>query len=172
MPTFVSMVRWTGEPQPLPADVRKAIADRESTLADAGLRSIVFLPDEGACCAIMVASCNREPDVERLASAILRDATVRIESIRFDDRTPEPRQCGAKVSPPPPPGYLGAVLEAIESVQPRSAPWREASDGTRRRAVTASGGLDACAPGYRSRSAAACARASARSSIAASGRSP
>jgi hypothetical protein len=116
MPTFVSMVRWNGDPQPQPADVRHAIADRERTLADAGLRSIVFLPDEGACCAIMVVNCDREPDVERLASAILHTATVRIESIRFDDRTPEPRQCGAEVSPPPPPGYLGAVLEAIESV--------------------------------------------------------
>jgi len=115
MPTFVSMVRWTGDPQPEPADVRDAIAAREAALADAGLRSIVFLPDEGACCAIMVATCDREPDVERMASAILRGATVRIDSTRFDDISPAPAQSVAEDAPPTPPGYLGAVLEAIES---------------------------------------------------------
>lgn len=116
MPTFVSMVRWTGDPQPEPVDVRKAIAAHEPVLSNAGLRSVVFLPDEGACCAIMVATCDREADVERLASAILRGATVRIDSTRFDDRPPEPQRRGVKGSPPPPTGYLGAVLEAIEFV--------------------------------------------------------
>lgn len=115
MPTYVSMVRWTGDPQPEPADVRDAIADQEPELADAGLRSIVFLPDEGACCAIMVSTCDHELDVERLASAILREATVRIDSTRFDDIPPAPEQCGTEEAPPLPAGYLGAVLEAIES---------------------------------------------------------
>ncbi len=116
MPTFVSMVTWTGDPQPEPADVRDAIAAREAALADAGLRSIVFLPDEGACCGIMVATCDREPDVERLASAILREATVRIDSTRFDDFSPAPAQPDAEDAPPLPTGCLGAVLEAIEAV--------------------------------------------------------
>jgi hypothetical protein len=116
MPTYVSLVRWAGDPQPQPADVRHAIADREPALAGAGLRSIVFLPDEGACCAIMVATCDTEPDVERLASAILRGATVRIDSTQFDDFLPAPMQPGAEDAPPLPAGYLGAVLEAIESV--------------------------------------------------------
>ncbi len=116
MPTYVSMVKWTGDPQPQPADVREAIAAREPALADAGLRSIVFLPDEGACCAIMVSTCDRELDVERLASAILREATVRIDSTRFDDIPPELRQISAEEAPPPPAGYLGAVLEAIDTV--------------------------------------------------------
>ena len=116
MPTYVSMVRWTGDPQPQPPDVREAIATCEPALADAGLRSIVFLPDEGACCAIMVSTCDRELDVERLASAILREATVRIDSTRFDDIPLEPEQLGAEDAPPPPTGYLGAVLEAIDTV--------------------------------------------------------
>ena len=115
MPTYVSMVRWTGDPQPEPADVRDAIAAREPALADAGLRSVVFLPDRGACCAIMVATCDREADVERLASAILREAKVRVDSTRFDDIPPELEQFGAEGAPPPPTGYLGAVLEAIDS---------------------------------------------------------
>jgi hypothetical protein len=115
MPTYVSMVRWTGDPQPEPADVREAIAARGLALAAAGLRSIVFLPDEGACCAVMVSTCDCEPDVERLASAILRDANVRIDSTRFDDIPPTPEQIGAEDAPPPPAGFAGAVLEAIES---------------------------------------------------------
>src|SRR5512142_1561085 len=113
MPTYVSMVRWTGNPQPQPLDVRDAIAEREPARADAGLRSVVFLPDEGACCAIMVSACDREQDVERLASDILRKATVRIDSTRFDDIPPELEQFGSEEAPPPPTGYLGAVLEAI-----------------------------------------------------------
>jgi hypothetical protein len=115
MSTYVSLVRWTGDPQPEPADVRHAIADREAALAGAGLRSIVFLPDEGACCAIMVATCDTEPDIERLASAILRNATIRLDSTQFDDFLPAPEQTGAEDAPPLPAGYLGAVLEAIES---------------------------------------------------------
>lgn len=115
MPTYVSMVRWTGDPQPEPVDVRDAIAEREPALADAGLRSIVFLPDEGACCAVMVSTCEREQNVVQLASAILREATVRIDSTRFDDIPPELEQFDTEGAPPPPPGYLGCVLEAIES---------------------------------------------------------
>jgi len=115
MPTYVSMVRWTGDPQPEPADVRDAIAGREQALADAGLRSIVFLPDEGICSAIVVSTCDREPDVVRLASAILREATVRVDSSQFDDIRPAPKQLGTKDAPPLPTRYLGAVLEAIES---------------------------------------------------------
>jgi len=115
MPTYVSMIKWTGDPQPEPADVRDAVAERETALAEAGLRSVVLLPDEGACAAIMVSTCDHEPDVKRLASAILREATVRIDSTRFDDIPPEPKQFGAEGAPPPPAGYLGTVLEAIDS---------------------------------------------------------
>ncbi len=115
MPTYVSMVKWTGDPQPEPADVRDAIAAREPALAEAGLRSIVFLPDEGVCCAIMVSTCDREPDVERLASAILREATVCIDSTQFDDVRPAPEKLDSEDAPPLPTGYLGAVLEAIDS---------------------------------------------------------
>ena len=112
---FVSMVKWTGDPQPHPADVRAAIAAREQTLAAAGLHSVVFLPDEGTCSAIMIATCDLEPDVAGVAAAILRDATVQIDSMKFDDVPPAQVQIGLEDAPPPPPGYLDAVLEAVEA---------------------------------------------------------
>jgi hypothetical protein len=114
MPTYVSMVTWTGDPQPEPADVRDAIADRGPALADAGLRSVVFLPDEEVCCAVMVSTCDRKMDAERLASEILSEATVRVDSTRFDDIPPAPGQFVAEDAPPSPTGYLGAVLEAVD----------------------------------------------------------
>ena len=115
MPTFVSMVRWTGDPQPHPADVRAAIAAHERTLSEAGLHPVVFLPDEGTCSAIMIATCDFEADVARLAAAILRNATVHIESTKFGDVPPAPLALELEDAPPPPPGYLDAVLEAVEA---------------------------------------------------------
>jgi hypothetical protein len=115
VPTFVSMVKWTGEPQPHPADVRDAIAARGQTLAAAGLHSVVFLPDEGACSAIMIATCDLGPDVARLAEAILRGATAHVDSMKFEDVPPAPVELELEDAPPPPPGYLDAVLQAVEA---------------------------------------------------------
>ena len=79
VPMFVSMVKWTGDPQPHPADVRAAIAAREQTLAGAGLHSVVFLPDEGTCSAIMIATCDLEPDVAAGGGAHRRAARGKVE---------------------------------------------------------------------------------------------
>jgi hypothetical protein len=113
MRTFVSMVRWTGDPQPQPADVRAAIAAREQTLAAAGLHSVVFLPDEGACSAIMIATCDLEPDVARLAEAIVRDAGIQVDCLELGGLPSAPVAHGMEDAPPPPPGYLDAVLQAV-----------------------------------------------------------
>ncbi len=69
MPTFVSMITWSGDPQPQPADVLDELGTRSRVLRDAGLHSLVLLPDEGVCSAIMVATCHMEADV-RAACAV------------------------------------------------------------------------------------------------------
>lgn len=86
MPTYVSILNWSGEPQPGAADVRRSIDSHGAALIREGLHSLAFLPDEGDCAAIMVATCPDEPAVERLAAAILPDAAVRADSLVFDDR--------------------------------------------------------------------------------------
>jgi len=113
MPTFVSMITWSGDPQPQPADVLDEVSGRSRVLREAGLHSLVFLPDEGACSAIMVSTCHVEVDVERLAQSILRSAKVDIDSMRFDDGPAAPVKLGRKDAPPPPSSYLSAVLEAV-----------------------------------------------------------
>jgi hypothetical protein len=112
MPTFVSMLNWSGDPQPQPADVHDAIAARALGLREAGLHSVVFLPDEGACAAIMVATCETDRDVERLAAAILPGSVVDMEAMRFDEPT-MPVWLEREEAPPPPAGYLSAVFEAV-----------------------------------------------------------
>jgi len=113
MPTFVSMITWTGDPQPRPGDVLDQLGTRSRTLREAGLHSLVFLPDEGACAAIMVAACEMEPDVERLAAAILRGATVHVEAMKFEDGPAATVRHGRQDVPPPASSYLSAVLEAV-----------------------------------------------------------
>ena len=49
------------------------------------------------------------------AAAFGRDATVQIDSMKFDDVPPAQVQIGLEDAPPPPPGYLDAVLEAVEA---------------------------------------------------------
>jgi len=111
MPTFVSMLTWYGDRQPPPCDVPAAVAANSEPLRDAGLRSIFFLPDEGACAAVMIACCEDGDDVARIAESICPGAGVLIESMQFD---------GAKVPAwtrrevlPPPPDYLSVVFDAV-----------------------------------------------------------
>jgi len=85
MGTFVSMVNWCGDPQPDPDGVAGAVHARSAELAAAGLHSLVFLPDEGECAAIMIASARDAHAAERIARAILPSAEVRIETMPFDD---------------------------------------------------------------------------------------
>ncbi|MDP9237307.1 MAG: hypothetical protein M3P30_07920 [Chloroflexota bacterium] len=85
MPTFVSMLNWSGDPQPEPGDVRDAINSRATGLRACGLHSLVLLPDKGVCAAIMISHGDTSEDVTALAAAILPRARVRVESILFDD---------------------------------------------------------------------------------------
>ena len=113
MPTYVSMVNWYGHPQPQPADVREQVRDHDMLLRLNGLHSLALLPDEGACAAVMVATVTGEVAARRLAQSILPTASIRIETMRFDDDIEVPQERHEAVSPPPPRGYLEAVLEAV-----------------------------------------------------------
>ena len=113
MPTYISMLNWTGDSQPRPADVRIAVLRDDANLRACGLHSIALLPEEGACGAVMVATAADEAAAERLAASILPHATIRIESMRFDDDPAEPDGTREVVCPPPPRDYLKAFLEAV-----------------------------------------------------------
>ena len=113
MPTYISVLNWTGDPQPRPADLRIAVLRYDASLRARGLHSIALLPEEGACGAVMVATAAGEAAAGRLAASILPHATIRIESMRFDDDPAEPDGTREVVCPPPPRDYLKAVLEAV-----------------------------------------------------------
>jgi hypothetical protein len=107
------MVNWYGHPQPLPAHVRDAVAEHDMLLRLNGLHSVALLPDEGECAAVMIATVAGEVAARRLAQSILPHASIRIESMRFDDDIEVPQERCEAVSPPPPRGYLEAVLDAV-----------------------------------------------------------
>jgi hypothetical protein len=113
MPTYISMLDWSGTPQPLPSHLRVALLRDDARLRAAGLHSIALLPGEGACAAVMVATTGDESAAERLAASILPHATIRIETMRFDDDPMEPNGEREVVCPPPPRDYLRAILEAV-----------------------------------------------------------
>jgi hypothetical protein len=109
--TYVSMLTWTGEPQPTPSDVRLAVRRRGDQLHTRGMHSLAFLPDEGACAAVMVSSAADEDAVAELAYSILPHAILRIETMRFDDGPGESHGLGEVVCPPPPRDGLGDPLD-------------------------------------------------------------
>ena len=113
MPTYISMLNWTGTPQPQPSDLRVAVLRADARLRAGGLHSVALLPDEGACAAVMVATVVDERAAEALAGSILPRATIRIETMRFDDDHREQDGTREVVCPPPPRDYLKAVLEAV-----------------------------------------------------------
>lgn len=113
MPTYVSVLNWTGFPQPRTEDVRRAIASRPDVLRGAGMHSVVFLPDEGECAAIMVATCDGARDAAAIASSILPSADVKVETMLFDDDPGTPAWVVREVAPPPLRDFRRALLEAI-----------------------------------------------------------
>lgn len=115
MPTYVSIVNWSGCTQPRIADVRAAIERDEVTLRLRGMHSLAFLPDEGDCTGIMVATCPDTPEVEWLAASILPEADVRVESMIFEDEPGVPAWITREVVPPPPRDFRRALLKAITS---------------------------------------------------------
>ncbi len=113
MPTYISMLNWTGTPQPRPSDLRIAVLRHDARLRRGGIHSIALLPDEGACAAVMVTTADDEAAAARVAASILPQATIGIESMRFDDDPAESDGTREVVCPPPPRDYLQAVLKAI-----------------------------------------------------------
>jgi len=114
MGTYVSMLTWAGAPQPRPSDVRNAVRRRSQQLHTRGLRSLVFLPDEGDCAAVMVCGAPDEEAVAELAYSILPRAILRVETMKFDDGPGDDSHgMGEVVHPPPPCGHLGEPVDGI-----------------------------------------------------------
>ena len=113
MPTYISMINWTGDPPPQPGDVRDAIEPQSCDLRARGMHSIVFLPERGACAAVMIFSCNSDDDVAAIVDAILPNASVRVETARLDDDPALPAWIAQAVAPPSPAAELHAVYDAV-----------------------------------------------------------
>ena len=101
MPTYVSMLNWSGSRQPYEADIRRSLETRAGMLRRHGLHSLAFLPDEGDCAAVMVSTCADLHDVMRLAAAIHPAAIVRVESMQFDEDPGVPARVVRASVPPP-----------------------------------------------------------------------
>lgn len=116
MPTYVSILNWTGCEQPTIADARRAIERLDARLRRRGMHSVAFLPDEGDCTGIMVSTCFDAREVYRLAASILPAADVRVESMMFEDESSTvPGWITREVVPPPPQDFRRALLKAIAS---------------------------------------------------------
>jgi hypothetical protein len=116
LPTYVSIVNWSGRRQPRIDDVRRAIALRSPHLRRRGMHSLAFLPDEGACTGIMVSTCTDEREAERIAASILPTADVRVESMMFEDEPRVPAWIARDATMPPTPrDFRRALLKAIVS---------------------------------------------------------
>jgi hypothetical protein len=115
MPTFVSIVNWSGCPQPRIPEVRLAIELHQRALRRRGMHSLAFLPDEGACTGIMVATCATAEHATSIAASIVPDADVRVESMVFEDEPGVPAWITREVVPPPPRDFRRALLKAITS---------------------------------------------------------
>jgi hypothetical protein len=114
MGTYVSMLTWSGDPQPRPSDVRSAVRRQGEQLRTRGMHSLAFLPDEGDCAAVMISSAFDDEAVADLAYSILPTAILRIETMRFDDGpSGESHGQGEVVSPPPPRDLIGDVLDEV-----------------------------------------------------------
>ena len=111
MGTYVSMLVWDGSPPAAPVDVRAAILRHDAALRRRGLHSVVILPDQGGCAAVMIATVADECSAERLARAILPGAALSVESMRFDE-DPAPAAALAIVRPAPR-DYLETELDAV-----------------------------------------------------------
>jgi hypothetical protein len=107
------MLNWSGSPQPAIAGIRTAIELRSSALRARGLHSVAFLPDEGECAAVMVATCRNEDEAAALAAAIEPAASVRVESMLFDDDPGTPAWLRHQSVPPLPRNAARSLLEAI-----------------------------------------------------------
>ena len=113
MPTYISIINWLGTPQPTIDDVRAAIEERSGALRQHGLHSVAFVPDEGECAAIMVATCANRNAVTLLSASILPGAETRADTMLFDDDHETPVRVARRASPPPHRDYRRALLQAV-----------------------------------------------------------
>lgn len=117
MPTYISVINWLGNwperAQPSIDDVRAAIEHRSGVLRQHGLHSVAFVPDEGECAAIMVASCANRAAVSQLVASILPGAQTRADTMLFDDDHETPVRVARRASPRPPRDYRRALLHAV-----------------------------------------------------------
>jgi len=100
MATYVSIVNWSGCPQPARADVASAVAGARPFFRARGLNSLAIMPDEGECSAIMVSRCDDEAAAAGLAALILPATDVSVESMRFDDEPELPAWIARDEQPP------------------------------------------------------------------------
>jgi hypothetical protein len=113
MPTYISMLKWTGARQPHSSEVRAQLELRSPFLRRRGMHSVAFLPDEDACAAVMVSTCADEDGPRDLANMIVPGATALVESMPFDDDGRSHVHVPRRSVPPPSRDYAGKLLEAI-----------------------------------------------------------
>lgn len=112
VPTYVSVLNWYGSPQPTPAAVRDAIQERAAFLRRKGLHSVVFLPDEGRCAAIVIATARDAAAVSSLVRSIFPSAAMDCDTMLFDAQpapTPRPRT----IHPPSSGDFRQALLRDL-----------------------------------------------------------
>jgi hypothetical protein len=113
MPTYISMLNWSGTPQPSIAEIRCAFEARSPYLRLRGVHSVAFLPDEGECAAVMVATCRDADVAAGLAAAIEPAAVIHVETMLFDDDPGTPAWLQQTFAPPLPRGAARSLLQVI-----------------------------------------------------------
>lgn len=104
MATFVSMMTWhrsmAGE-----AAIRARIDAEEVRLWGLGMHSIIFVSDEpGESAAVLVSRCEDHVAAAVIAEAIVGEALVRVDSMRFDEPGERPAWLVAPAPRPRPAG--------------------------------------------------------------------
>ena len=113
MPTYISMLKWSGAPPPDAAGVRASLELRSPLLRSRGMHSVVFLPDEGECAAVMVSTCANEDGPRDLAHLVCPGTTVVVDTTLFEDDGRTHVHVSRKAVPPRPETFTGKVLQAI-----------------------------------------------------------
>jgi hypothetical protein len=93
--------------------MKAAIGERSPFLRMRGLHSVAFLPDEGACAAVMITTCRDAAAAERIAAEIDPSTQVRVDSMVFDDDPGTPAWLSQQRVPPLPREATRSLLQAI-----------------------------------------------------------
>ncbi|HZP56909.1 MAG TPA: hypothetical protein VFC53_05070 [Dehalococcoidia bacterium] len=101
MPTFVAIVNWDGDAADLRKRVARAAEARAAKLGPLGLHSLMLLPDDPGCAAVMVARAADEAGVRAIASEVVPDAVVSVETMRFDEGPSTPIWSAPGIPSPP-----------------------------------------------------------------------